>query len=253
MIDYKDKIREKYKKILFVHGWGFNYEIWEDFAKSYMPLEKCIFLNLYDYLEYSDGDMHQAAQKVLDDHPKIDLVISWSLGCYLAKEIEVASKERHIKLVYVSYTPKFTQSENWEYGFEQKTIDELKENLDKDFTKALKNFYLLILGDFKSKKSMYKKIITHLRLIKESEIKNLYLGLKIIEELDYRNFCKSKKVENLYIYGDKDLITSPSIKKFIKKLEPSSEINILSESSHIPFITNPEDFFKVLKNHILAI
>ena len=80
MIDYKDKIREKYKKILFVHGWGFNYEIWEDFAKSYMPLEKCIFLNLYDYLEYSDGDMHQAAQKVLDDHPKIDLVISWSLG-----------------------------------------------------------------------------------------------------------------------------------------------------------------------------
>tara|TARA_B100001057_G_scaffold390736_1_gene398771 strand:- start:3025 stop:3786 length:762 start_codon:yes stop_codon:yes gene_type:complete len=253
MIDYKDKIREKYKKILFVHGWGFNHEIWEDFAKSYMPLERCIFLNLYDYLEYSNGDMRQAAQKVLDDHPKIDLVISWSLGCYLAKEIEAASKERHIKMVYVSYTPKFTQSGNWEYGFEQKTIDELKENLDKDFTKALKNFYLLILGDFKSKKSMYKKIIAHLRLIKEIEIKNLYLGLKVIEKSDYKNFCKSKRVENLYIYGDKDLITSPSIKKFIKKLEPSSEINILSESSHIPFITNPENFFKVLKNHILAI
>ena len=253
MIDYKDKIREKYKKILFVHGWGFNHEIWEDFAKSFMPIEKCIFLNLYEYLEYSNGDMYKAAQKVLDDHPKIDLVISWSLGCYLAKEIEVASKVRHIKMVYVSYTPKFMRSAIWKYGFEKKTIDGLKENLDKDFTKALKNFYLLILGDFKSKKSMYKKIIVHLGLIKESEINNLYSGLKIIEKSDYRNFCKSKKVKNLYIYGDKDQITSPNIKKFIKNLEPSSEINILSESSHIPFITNQESFFKVLKRHILAI
>ena len=121
---------------------------------------------------------------------------------------------------------------------------------DKEFHR---NFYLLILGDFKSKKSMYKKIIAHLRFIKESEIKNLYLGLKVIEKSDYKNFCKNKRVENLYIYGDKDLITSPSIKKFIKKLEPFSEINILSESSHIPFITNPENFFKVLKNYILAI
>ena len=42
--------------------------------------------------------MHQAAQKVLNDHPKIDLVISWSLGCYLAKEFEVVSIERHIKM-----------------------------------------------------------------------------------------------------------------------------------------------------------
>ena len=217
-----------------------------------MPIEKCIFLNLHDYLEYSNGDMHQAAQKVLEDHPKIDLVISWSLGCYLAKEIEAASKESHIKMVYVSYTPKFMQSAIWKYGFEQKTINKLKENLDKDFTKALKNFYLLILGDFKNKKSMYKKIIAHLGLIKESEIKKLYLGLKIIEKSDYKNFCKSKKVKNLYIYGDKDQITSSSIKKFIKNLEPSSEVNILSESSHIPFITNPESFFKVLKSHILA-
>ena len=54
MIDYKDKIREKYKKILFVHGWGFNYEIWEDFAKSFMPLEKCIFLNLSKILYLSN-------------------------------------------------------------------------------------------------------------------------------------------------------------------------------------------------------
>ena len=76
MTNYRDKIREKYKKILFVHGWGFNHKIWEKFAKSFMPVENCIFLDLYSCFDASEGDLKQAASKVLRENKDIDLVIS---------------------------------------------------------------------------------------------------------------------------------------------------------------------------------
>ena len=54
----------------------------------------------------------------------------------------------------------------------------------------------------------------------------------------------------IYIYGDNDDICPPEMRKFIEVLEPISVIKVISESSHIPFLTNPEDFFKILKEYI---
>ena len=76
------------------------------------------------------------------------------------------------------------------------------------------------------------------------------LALEILEKSNYVNFCKDKNIENLYIYGDKDLITPPTVEKFIRSLEPKSKTIILSGSSHIPFITNSKDFFMVLNKYI---
>ncbi len=252
MNDYKDKIKEKYKKILFIHGWGFNHKIWEKFAKSYMPIENCFFLNFYDYCEISGGDIQKSAIQVLNDHNNVDLIISWSLGCHLAKEIEILDKKNSIKKVYVSYSPKFMKTKVWKYGFEKSTIQELKSNLEKNFSKTLKNFYLFILGDFKSKAKMYKEIILHLNSMSEVEIKKLSIALDILEKSEYINYekGKDKDVENLYIYGDRDIITPPNIRSFLRISEPLSRVKILSNSSHIPFVTNPEDFYKVLKSYI---
>ena len=250
MTNYRDKIREKYKKILFIHGWGFNHKIWEKFARSFMPLENCIFLDLYSYLQATKGDLKEAASKVLRENEGIDLVISWSLGCHLAKEIEALDIENSIKMVYVAYMPKFVKSAEWKFGFDQSTIDELKINLNKNLLKTLKNFYLLIIGDLKNKTFVYKEIIPYINTTNKIKQKNLMLALEILEKSNYIDFCKDKNIENLYIYGDKDLIAPLAVEKFIKGLEPKSKTIILSGSSHIPFITNPKDFIKILRQHI---
>jgi len=248
MVNYKDKIAEKYKKILFIHGWGFTNKIWNNIS-DYFYLKNCIFLDLYTYIEKSDGDLRLAASRVLDDHKDIDLVVSWSLGCYLAKEIEFVAKFKSIKMVYISYTPKFIRTHKWKFGFEENTIAKLSKDLEDDKEKALKNFYLLILGDLKGKKNFYKDIVNNNNSIMDVSLENLNIGLDIIEKNNYNDFYK-ENASNLYIYGDKDDITSSSVANFIKELEPFSIIKTIPDSSHIPFLTNRDEFFKIIKEFI---
>ena len=64
------------------------------------------------------------------------------------------------------------------------------------------------------------------------------------------NLVKIKQPKILYIYGDKDSIVSSDIKKFMKILEPFSVIKVLPDSSHIPFITNCDDFLEAIREFI---
>ena len=90
MINYKDKYKEKYKKILFIPGWGVTNEIWETFASELFYIDRCVFIDIYEEVKVLDGDINLIAKKVINEHKNIDLIISWSLGCFLAKEIESA-------------------------------------------------------------------------------------------------------------------------------------------------------------------
>ena len=55
---------------------------------------------------------------------------------------------------------------------------------------------------------------------------------------------------SVILYGDKDKIVSSDIKNFMKILEPTSVIKVLPDSSHIPFLTNPDDFLETIKEFI---
>ena len=93
MNNYKDIIKEKYRKILFIHGWGFTRQIWsENF--DYTTSNNCIFIDLYDHIESTQGNLKEAAKKIINEYGNFDLIISWSLGCLLAKEIESLANEK---------------------------------------------------------------------------------------------------------------------------------------------------------------
>ena len=188
MLDYKDKIREKYKKILFIHGWGVTDKIWINFAKKFFYLDTCYFLNLYSYIEGSDGDLKIAAKKVINDYKDVDLIISWSLGCFLAKEIEKISKFNNIAMIYISYTPIFMKSKEWDFGFEKNTIIKLKKDLKNNKKKALKNFYLLMIGEVANKKNLYKEIASNIDEMDYVSLRTLNLGLDIIQNSNYKSF-----------------------------------------------------------------
>jgi pimeloyl-ACP methyl ester carboxylesterase len=107
-----------------------------------------------------------------------------------------------------------------------------------------------MLGNFKSKKEVYKKIILDVDLVLAESLGSLNSGLDIIQKSNYDNFFVEEQSLNLYIYGEGDSITPPEIKNTIKIFDSVSVIKVISSSSHIPFLTNSDDFYKILKEFI---
>ena len=249
MNNYKDIIEEKYRKILLIHGWGFTRQIWD---RNFDGINKknCILVNLYDCIKKSEGDLKEAARKLISEHGDFDLIISWSLGCFLAKELESLININLKKMVFISYNPQFLNDKSWSHGLEGKQVLELKENLNINKELAIKNFYLLVLGDIEDKKKYYKIISENIKDALNIETSSLILGLKILEKYKYKNFEKNSNIKKIYIYGEKDLISSKNIANYIKDNEPYSLIKIIKGSSHIPFVTNASQFNKILKGFL---
>ena len=223
MTNYKDKYKEKYKKILFIPGWGVTNKIWEKFASEFFDLKSCIFIDIYDQVEEFDGNLYLIAKKLINEHKDIDLVISWSLGCFLAKEIESAYSSDIKKIIYIAYNPRFMRTTSWNFGFDKKAIDKLRDDLKKDQKKALKNFYLLILGAYKHKKNFYKEIIKNIHSMMQIDLVKLNMTLDLLENHICKISIKKKQNNNLYIYGEEDAITPANIANLLRVNESSSK------------------------------
>ena len=249
MNNYKDIIEEKYRKILLIHGWGFTRQIW---AKNLHGIREknCISVNLYECIKNSKGDLKEAARKIISEYGDFDLIISWSLGCFLAKELELLMSMSLKKMVFISYNPKFLNDKSWLYGLEKTQVTKLKENLKINKELAIKNFYLLVLGDIEDKKKYYKVISKNTKEVLNIETSCLILGLEVLEKYKYKNFENNSNIKKIYIFGEKDLISSKEIAYFIKSNEPDSLVKIIKGSSHIPFVTNASQFNEILKGFL---
>ena len=249
MNNYKDIIKEKYRKILFIHGWGFTRQIWsENF--DYTTSNNCIFIDLYDHIESTQGNLKEAAKKIINEYGNFDLIISWSLGCLLAKEIESLVNKKLKKIIFISYNPQFLKDSSWIFGLDQYQVNELKKNLLIDKELTIKNFYLLVLGEIENKKKYYKRIYKNIKSILDIDTSNLILALEVLEKYKYKNFKKNSNIKKLYIFGEEDLITPIDIADIIRKNEPNSLVKIIKDSSHIPFVTNGTQFNEILKEFL---
>ena len=90
-------------------------------------------------------------KNILRENEDIDLIISWSLGCFLAKEIEYIIQNDDTKMIYISYNPKFIKDDVWKFGLEFSDVEKLQTDLKINKVDALKNFYLLALGNLEEK------------------------------------------------------------------------------------------------------
>ena len=246
---YKDIISEKYKKILFIHGWGFTRQILKDNFDT-ACLGQALFIDLYEHMIDTNGDLKTAAKKILRENEDIDLIISWSLGCFLAKEMECIIKNNETKMIYISYNPKFVKDDVWKFGFEFSDVEKLQSDLKINKVHALKNFYLLALGNLEEKKYFYKYVTQDMNKILRINQLGLDLGLEILKNNNLIATKKNELVKSLYIYGECDLITPVSVASFVKENEPHAFVKIIKESTHISFLTHPLKFSKLLKGFL---
>ncbi len=244
MSHYKDKAKKKYK-ILLIHGWGFPPSIWETYLKGNFINSEIVNLNLYDFHLESSDSFHEIAKIVANSHKKFDLVLCWSLGCFLGREIDFIIGKEIKKIIFVSYLPKYIAEKNWKFGFQNEEILQLQEGIKKDFKKSLKNFYLYSINN-NSNKELVKYLFKNIEYFKEEDIKKLITTIKILKSGDYRKKSIKDEEKCLFIYGEEDPIAPYSVIKEIRNQHPSSSFATIRGAAHLPFVSHLKEFSDIV-------
>jgi len=122
-------MNKKYKKIILIHGWGFNSSIWNNVIENSIYGSQMHPLNIYAEARESGTNINSITNSIANKHPDLDCIVGWSMGCYFANALSKISKK--LPIVYVSFLPSFDNFSELGCGFTKKEVENLYDDLNK--------------------------------------------------------------------------------------------------------------------------
>ena len=249
------------KKLVLLHGWGVNSMIWQPILPE---LEKHFDVLVVDLPGYGSQAFaeDETGKLTLDTltcdvskrSPEKAIWVGWSLGGSIALSAAIDQPQRIEKLILVSSTPKFMvdESTNWNCGAQRAPLEDLANQFEQNYSKALKKF--LLLQSNTSDKSRLRETRNSVRDLAqllltadEPTSGTLRNGLNILASTDLRAQLSSIEVETLIIAGRHDNVVPAAASKFLAESIPDSRFSLF-ESGHLPFLDQPERFLDELRS-----
>lgn len=252
------------QQILLIHGWGMNSGVWSDIAeyleKMYpQQLIRSVDLPGYGYSSsygtdesradftsetYNSVTLAQSIEPLLED--KQTTIIAWSMGGLVAIDVLARRKSNISKLVLVSSTPMFVQSEDWPDAVEARIFEEFSESLMKDHQATLRRFLAIQAMGSRTARNDIKTLQSQLLTRGEPDVQALEMGLKILLNEDKRQQLKQiTDIPICLIAGTQDTLAKYAGQKALS-LQANISLHVLPSAGHAPFISHPDEFKKIL-------
>ena len=238
------------KIIVMLHGWGFSSAVFHSIVPCLSSRYRVILVDLPGYGLNSaiPANRTQGTMVNLEDTlPENVILFGWSLGGILALRYTIMNPSRVQALITVSSSPRFTSlpEERWP-GTDPELLKKLQG------IRSQENVYRVI-DRFLSLQAMgsptMKNDIREIKeLLKDTPLPSYYelqAGLKTLADEDLRGCLTRIVCPCLHIYGQKDRLV-PCQGSTIWPVNDHSLIHIFQQSSHAPFISEPDNFRKVL-------
>jgi len=240
------------KNLVLIHGWGVSSAIWQSVAKQ---LSEHYCVHLVDLPgfgrepEISDYSLASIANTILRKLPANAVWCGWSLGGLIATYVAAHYPNRVEKLIQVCAPLKFVEQDDW-LGVKKEVFERFKVGVIKQPQKTLNRFFSLqAMGS----KTVKNDIVTiNNLLIGEPEPKKnaLVAGLDLLNNVDLREQFSQLTMPCLSLFGELDILVPVANAAALNKLAASNQQVIFKDSSHAPFISEPEYFQVILINFI---
>lgn len=252
--------------IIFLHGFGFNLEFWEN---EFLFLAHEFTLILVDLPGFGKSEnflesytLSTIAHCILKNVPVPAIWVGWSMGGIIAMWIAHHFPKKVNKLITIACSPKFINSTDWpglDRVFFNNFINKLL-NLDNVIKK---DSYKVTMKEFaylqcKNKPLTFNRIdISHYKAVYEfltSQKKcSEYVlrgSLELIKNSDLRHAYSKLSCPALVVLGAFDNLIPIKIAIKLQILNPNVIVKIIEGAAHIPFLSHRLQFQSIIKRFL---
>jgi pimeloyl-[acyl-carrier protein] methyl ester esterase len=214
--------------LVLLHGWGFNSELLNTLVDDYKNQCRITIIDLPGHGRSAnvDGGLDEWCDEIIKILPKNPILLGWSLGGLLA--IKIASKITLSKLILVASTPKFIQTNLWEFGIDADNFEQFSSALQLNPSKGLKRFISLQTKDKSKLKALNKAIEQY-----PATTQALNQGLEILRNTNLNNQFQKLSIPIEVVLGKYDTLVPVKIDHWYH--QNNIKTHVLN-TGHLPFL-----------------
>ena len=240
--------KEQSAPIVFIHGVGLTYEIWQpqlDFFKSYSNLSYDILGHGKSSLKKQNINFDDFSEQLIEliNELKIEKIhlVGFSIGSLIARNFATRYSERLQSLILLGSIYKRSEQQ-------QKTVNERFEQAKKELklsSQALKRWFI--------DKYLENNPDTHKKISSILSANNMTNFLKVYELfVRHKNDEDFEKIycKTLVMTGENDVGSTIEMSQQLKDLINNSELKIIKDGKHLCGIECADDVNLAIKNFV---
>lgn len=238
------------RTIFVTHGWGTDHNFMLCF-KDLFPDYRILLADMPGYgksrhLKQFAGYPGLTGQLILNTIPHNSILLSWSLSTLSGIEASCMDKEHKIdRFISVCGTPRFPCDPNWP-GFDYKYVLRCQQLFSNPKNqRLLKLFFIKQTQCSTLPKDQCDNFIKAYENMLPVDMEVLHKGLMCMAHYDLREALFSIKVPCLHLFGAKDRLVKVESASCVIDL-PYHNTAILHNSAHMPFLSEPDEFKRVI-------
>ena len=230
--------------LLLLHGWGVNSAVWNPIIEGLSAHFRVHLIDLPGFggsEELDEYSLDTIVERIMEIVPEQSIWCGWSLGGLIASHASYLYPDKIAKLIQVCTSPKFVGDELWP-GVEAIVFENFKLGLLKNTDKTLARFISIqAMGCGSARKDTLrlKKLLTD---TKQASLIALSEGLELLNKSDLRMEFAQIRLPCLSIFGQFDSLVPIETSVAMQQLLPGSQQKVFMDSSHAPFVSEPEEF-----------
>jgi pimeloyl-[acyl-carrier protein] methyl ester esterase len=232
--------------LVLLHGWGLHSIVWDDIMPGLLQHFRVTVIDLpgmgQSPMPAGDYTLDYLAEHVGAILPPQCHLLGWSLGGLVALKLASERPQQVLSLTMVASTPKFVAEGEWP-GVDARLFDRFMEVFDEDAEGTLIRFLALNCKDASTVRDDVRKLKEILYFCGLPAPRALRGGLAVLRDTDLREQLAALTLPRLMLFGEHDNIVP---KVTAEELAACHAVQVLSDVSHVPFVSQPESFLLAL-------
>jgi pimeloyl-[acyl-carrier protein] methyl ester esterase len=231
--------------LVLIHGWGMHGGVWQPVVDALARDHRLHVVDLPGF-----GRSPALAASTLEAWvdvlsaalPTRVSVCGWSLGGQVALRWALARPDQVERLVLVSSTPRFVNTQDWRHGMDATVFLQFAAQVQRDYHGTLSRFLALQAQGGEEGREVLRQLRTQFFRLPAPAPEALQAGLDILLQTDLRAELAALAVPTLVLHGGRDQLVPPAAGRWLAETLPRARAEICATASHAPFLSHPEWF-----------